>query len=87
MNSLIKTPITSLDQAKRYIDFIETQYIYHPDDCATTIINRETEERIYTDPVAKMINQRNEEIFDYFDDLYQYILDLREFKDNYKVTN
>ena len=83
MNFLIKSPITNSQQAKLYIDFIETQYIYHPDDCATSVTTPDGN-RVYNDEEASMINQRNSEIFDHIHSPYEYILDVREFKNQLK---
>ncbi len=74
MNPLITTPITNPLEALEYLDFITTQYIYHPDDCATQIVSRETGERTYSDETAEQINTRNKEIFEYLDNPYEYCI-------------
>ena len=72
-NYIITTEITNTKQAKRYIDFIETQYVYHPNDSAASIVD-ESGERVYTQEESRMINKRNREIFQYLDDPFDYIL-------------
>lgn len=79
-NFIITTEITNIQQAKRYIDFIETQYIYHPDDLSSTVVD-EFGNQVYTEEESTMIDMRNEEIFKYIDDPYEYIMKLRKFKE------
>ncbi len=82
MQDLINKEIFNSRDAKNYIDFIETQYIYHPDDCATSIVNSKGD-KVYSKEQAEQINKRNKEIFKYLKCPYKYILAMRETRNKY----
>ncbi len=86
MQDLINKKITNAKEAKEYIDFIETQYIYHPDDCATTIVDSEGN-FVYSYDQASLINKRNEEIFSHLKCPYSYILQERGKRYSKNINN
>ena len=80
MNLIIKHPITTVKEAKRYIDHLEAICLYHP-----SIPAEQYDYYIHLPGILfSVIDQRNKEIKEIpgFDP-FQYILDVRMYKSNW----
>ena len=66
MKDYIKTPITSNEEAKRYIFKLYCDgHLYHLDENASTIVNFQTGKYAFTPEECIMLDQRRDEVFEH----------------------
>ena len=79
-NTLLYTPITTIEEGKKYIDFLhENDMLYHLDEDARNIVNFETNlsfEDIYTNEELDAMDARNDELSGFDWDKHEYCLQI-----------